>query len=516
MLANLALYRTKRSQKHNTFFLVSAVSLLALIVGLVCVWLMLQTVAGYYAHRIYPNVYVLGAKLGRLSPKEAAAVLQDVARRTDTGQLTLRDGQQLWSVPWSEAGLRLDVTATAQAAFAVGHADADQRLRDQARTWLRRHDVAPLMAVDADMARAVLERLAPSVDISPTDVTLHLEGERVVILPGQPGRALDVEATLAQLLAIAAGTGESGLGKPVDLIFNVISPPATDVASIEAQAEEALTRRVELLAYDVLTDETFAWTLERGHVVSWLRVERGAEGLALRADAQAVQATLAGLAAGLGDGRGFRLQEAAGQVLNAFDAGGGAIALYLTHPARTYTVQSGDTLTRIAAAFGMPAWPIIQANPNVNLDWLRVGQTLTIPTQDTLTPYTPVAGKKVVISIAKQRMRVYENGALLYDWVVSTGIKSSPTSVGVFQVLSKDENAYASLWDLYMPHFVAIYPAGPDFYNGVHGLPTLSSGRRLWEGLLGSPASYGCIILGMEQAETFYTWAEIGVIVVIE
>jgi lipoprotein-anchoring transpeptidase ErfK/SrfK len=133
-----------------------------------------------------------------------------------------------------------------------------------------------------------------------------------------------------------------------------------------------------------------------------------------------------------------------------------------------------------------------------------------------LTPLLPIPGKKVVVSIAEQHMRVYENDALLHDWPVSTGIASSPTSTGVFQVLSKEENAYASLWDLWMPHFVAIYPAGPDFYNGVHGLPTLSSGRLLWEGLLGSPASYGCIILGLEQAESFYQWVEMGVVVVVE
>jgi lipoprotein-anchoring transpeptidase ErfK/SrfK len=63
---------------------------------------------------------------------------------------------------------------------------------------------------------------------------------------------------------------------------------------------------------------------------------------------------------------------------------------------------------------------------------------------------------------------------------------------------------------------MAVYAAGSDFYNGIHGLPTLSSGRRLWEGLLGSPASYGCIILGLEEAETLYEWAEIGVVVVVE
>jgi LysM repeat protein len=512
MLASSASHKPRQNQKHNTFFLLSAITLLAVIVSLTCAWIMLQAVEGYYANRIYPNVYFMSVRLGQLTPAEARATLEQNAHRADSGQLVLRAGEQLWAVPWSEAGMSLDVTATSQAAFAVGHADSGQRLRERVRVWLRRHDVAPVMAVDQEQAREVLQRLAPSLALPATEATLRLEGEQVIVLPGQPGRALDVEATLAQLLASAAGSAPTGLERPVELVFRTIPPLAIDVAPLQVQVQELLARRVELWAFDVLSDESFSWTLERSDIVSWLRIEAGDISL----DEGAVQATLAELAAGLGQGRGLRLPEATGQVLDAFEGGGGLVALYLTHPTRSYVVQSGDTVSGIAAAFGMPVWPILQANPQANPDWLRVGQELTIPSQDMFTPLVPVPGKKVVVSIAEQRLRVLENGALLYAWPISTGIDSSPTSVGVFQVLEKQENAYASLWDLWMPHFMSIYPAGPDFYNGFHGLPTLSSGRILWAGLLGSPASYGCIILGLQEAEIFYDWAEIGVVVVVE
>jgi len=83
----------------------------------------------------------------------------------------------------------------------------------------------------------------------------------------------------------------------------------------------------------------------------------------------------------------------------------------------------------------------------------------------------------------------------------------------VFQVLSREESAYASLWDLEMPHFIGIYASGPGFTNGIHALPILSSGQRLWEGALGTRASYGCIILGIAEAEELFAWAEIGVTV---
>jgi len=85
----------------------------------------------------------------------------------------------------------------------------------------------------------------------------------------------------------------------------------------------------------------------------------------------------------------------------------------------------------------------------------------------------------------------------------------------VFQVQTHERKAYASVWDLTMPHFLGIYEAWPGFMNGIHGLPTLSNGTRLWENILGKPASYGCIILDLKTAEWLYKWAEDGVIVEI-
>jgi lipoprotein-anchoring transpeptidase ErfK/SrfK len=35
----------------------------------------------------------------------------------------------------------------------------------------------------------------------------------------------------------------------------------------------------------------------------------------------------------------------------------------------------------------------------------------------------------------------------------------------------------------------------------------------LWADILGRPASYGCIILDLRDAETLYNWAEEGVVV---
>ena len=126
------------------------------------------------------------------------------------------------------------------------------------------------------------------------------------------------------------------------------------------------------------------------------------------------------------------------------------------------------------------------------------------------------AAQHYVVDISEQQLNAYEGDALVYSFKASTGIASSPTIPGVFQILSKEEEAYASSWDLWMPHFMGIYRTGPDFTNGIHGLPTLSSGTRLWEGYLGSPISYGCVVVGLNEAAQLYKWTELGTLVVIQ
>ena len=62
---------------------------------------------------------------------------------------------------------------------------------------------------------------------------------------------------------------------------------------------------------------------------------------------------------------------------------------------------------------------------------------------------------------------------------------------------------------------VPIYKVG-NLENGIHALPILSSGKTLWAGLLGQPASFGCVILGTADAQTLYNWAEVGTPVIIQ
>jgi lipoprotein-anchoring transpeptidase ErfK/SrfK len=133
------------------------------------------------------------------------------------------------------------------------------------------------------------------------------------------------------------------------------------------------------------------------------------------------------------------------------------------------------------------------------------------------TPQPAPSGgtKKIVVSISKQHLWAYNGNQVVYSFVASTGMAASPTAPGTYRVLDKIPNAYASTWNLQMPYWLGIYYVGR-IENGIHALPILSSGQTLWAGLLGRPASFGCVILDTVSAKALYDWAELGTPVVIQ
>lgn len=505
------LQRTRPRSPVRLLFTVPVLILVLIATLVFSGWVFLQRTERLFRGHIYPHVYALGIDLGGKTPAEAAEALEAVAPQLDTGLLILTDGEARWSYPWSQAGLRLNSEATAQAAYALGRSGTWQ---EQAEVWLQYHDVPPSFAFDSAAARDLLESLSEEVSIPALDPEIRIEGNEVILTPGQPGRVLDIPVSLNRLQSV----GGTPYRVKVELAFRTVVPvPLDDADAVIAEADAILAQTLTIHTYDVLTEESFAWTLDRDEIADWLYLKPGEGGRpSVDMNLYAIQETLMDLATSMADGRGFRYEEAAERILVAFDNGTPDLALYLTHPERTYAVQPGDTLTSLSAKFGMPPGLVAEANREIDVNKLSVGQEIRIPSQDILTPYMPVRGKKIVVSLAEQRVRVYENGALLYDWPTSTGIKESPTHRGTFQVLEKHERAYASQWDLWMPYFISVYVAGGGVENGFHELPILASGNRLWEGNLGSPASYGCIILGIPQAETLYEWAEVGVIVKIQ
>ena len=115
--------------------------------------------------------------------------------------------------------------------------------------------------------------------------------------------------------------------------------------------------------------------------------------------------------------------------------------------------------------------------------------------------------RRIIVSISQQRMYLYENGQSVQTWSCSTGEIGRGTKPGHYKVETRLDMAYASAWGLDMPYWLGIYYAGPT-ENGIHAPPIIrATGQKMWDGLIGYPVSFGCIILSDENAKALYEWA---------
>ena len=125
--------------------------------------------------------------------------------------------------------------------------------------------------------------------------------------------------------------------------------------------------------------------------------------------------------------------------------------------------------------------------------------------------------RRIELQLSKFLVTVYENHQPIRTMVVCVGRASAPTAAGRYKIMNKIPMAYASQWDLDMPNWMGIYYVGDDqqVQNGFHALPFLSSGARLWTQALGTRCSFGCIVVGIEDSDWLYAWAEVGDVVII-
>ncbi len=113
--------------------------------------------------------------------------------------------------------------------------------------------------------------------------------------------------------------------------------------------------------------------------------------------------------------------------------------------------------------------------------------------------------KSMVISIAEQKLYCLENGRVVYIFLVSTGAGGTPTPLGQFRILYKDQAHPVPKY----PGCVCYYWMG--FYEdyAIHAWPTYNGVQSNYEGL-GYPASHGCVRLDPTQAHVPFYWAPIG------
>jgi len=495
-----------RRRRVNWWIIAPALGMVAFIAAFLMA--LLAFVGLTYAAGVLPGVYSAGITLGGKSQAEAASALQ-----ANWQTITLRDGNRTWTVNPALLGIYLDVNGTADAAYRQGRGAGGSL-----QAIIGRVDVPPVVNVDLALAEDGLQNLESQFDVPPVNAGVRLVNGQVQATPPINGRTLDIPNTLAQL---SGDAGRALADGELDLVMYAVQPEVTDASSMVAQAAQLLSSPLDIRVYDPVTDDNVHWSLSPEQWGSWLAATPDASsvtGLSLSIDPAQVSAYLNAQAGSVLDpSRYLKVDEAVASVQQAVASGQLDPFVRVYHHDTQHVVQAGETIISIAWDYGVPYLYIQQANPGIG-DTLSAGQTITIPSADNFMPYPVVPGKRIVVSISQQHGWVYENGSLKWDWTLSTGISSSPTWPGIYQIISHEPNAYAANWDLWMPNFMGVYQPipGSDFTNGFHGFPTRGGWQLLWVNDLGTRVTYGCILLSNENAQVLYNWAEEGVVVEIQ
>src|SRR5262249_43872379 len=114
---------------------------------------------------------------------------------------------------------------------------------------------------------------------------------------------------------------------------------------------------------------------------------------------------------------------------------------------------------------------------------------------------TPKGPLQIIVSIADQRVALYDNGSLIARSSVSTGVRRHPTPLGVFSVIGKERFHRSNLYSgAPMPYMQRITQSGIALHAGV---------------LPGYPASHGCIRLTNDFAIRLWQLTKRGARVII-
>jgi len=175
----------------------------------------------------------------------------------------------------------------------------------------------------------------------------------------------------------------------------------------------------------------------------------------------------------------------------------------------TYVIQPGDTLYKIAVRHGTSVAALMQANGIADMNRIYWGQTLVIPGSTSTSAPAPSSsappaptstGKLILVDLSEQRTYAYENGVLVREFVVSTGLPAYPTVTGTFSIYVKYRSTRMTGPGYDLPNV----PYTMYFYQGygLHG--------TYWHNNFGTPMSHGCVNMRTPDAEWLFNWAPVG------
>ena len=198
-----------------------------------------------------------------------------------TGRIFLQDGTNGWKATPAELGLFLDPQASVRLAYEAGRGgNLFENFIEQISNWRKPVNYAPILVFDERMAYAYLDSLAKQINKPVIETSLGLNGLEVNVRPGQKGREVDMQASLAALSSQVRSLSDG-------IVLLVINETPPLVGDVTAQAE--LARKILSVPLNITLpdgqpdkDKKGPWSIDVPTLASMLSIEQvtGADGKA--------------------------------------------------------------------------------------------------------------------------------------------------------------------------------------------------------------------------------------------
>lgn len=217
---------------------------LALVVALTLAW---AADAWASTDRVARNVEVAGVPVGHLDADELDATLTEMAEQFPDTPVVIDAGEFEMTTTAGEVGLSLDVDTTAARVMALGRNDP---LPTRPVRWLTAlfgtRDVAAALDTDPAATTWTLAVLEGDRRTEPVEPTLEVTEDEVVLVPGEPGRAITLHDVVSALPATLIELDEP---IAIEVSQTVTDPAIPDeaMAQLVEQANQITSAPIELV-----------------------------------------------------------------------------------------------------------------------------------------------------------------------------------------------------------------------------------------------------------------------------
>lgn len=413
---------------------------------------------------IAPGTSIAGVPVGGLTPGAAADAVQNQLAET-TVVLSGAPGDP--EVTGEELGAFLDARGLADRAFT-------EHPMWNLTTWFA-DPTSAAVRIDSETANAALREAAPELFTDPVDATIAFDAATAsfVTTPDVPGTGVDVETVRLALQAALADGAER-----VEIDSAPAEVPAVTSTTSAQESVASLNGMLDTAGFYVGAERTVP--IDRATLASWVSVEPDGEGsFDITANEAAIQPVVAGLAPLVNRPaeNGRVITDSAGDVLREEAPGISGREL-------------GDT-SSVAADFATQ---------------LSTGNASYVLPVTEVAPVITTLARSIEVNLSQQQAYLFENGAVIDSWPISSGKEGFSSSTGNFRITAKLTSQNMGNRDLTKEPFYFT----PDvpwvmYYNGdeaLHG--------AYWHNNFGNVMSHGCINMPVGSAEFAYGWAPMG------